>query len=588
MAFGMFGLARELPRLREISSVLIRHGLGDIVRGAGVSTLLERAGQVLQWGQAAEVADLEPQQRARLALEELGPTFVKLGQILSTREDLLPPAWTEELNKLFSAAAPVPFDDLLPQIEQALGRSPFEVFASLDREPYAAASIAQIHRATLASGTPVILKIRRPGIAAKVDADLRILEHIAHLAEREAPETRRYRPVDVVGQLRRSLERELDLAVEARNTERFARNFADDLDVLVPRVYWEWTSSSMNVQEHIDGIRGDDLAAIDKAGFDRKILAARGCDAMLKMILVDGFFQADPHPGNLICLPGHRIAMIDFGMVGRLSSTRRSQVVDLLAGFVRQDEETMLEVLLDWRDNDAVNEARLRADLGELALDFSDAQLKDIRIGTLLHRLSAILREHSIVLPPDLALLSKALITLEGFGRHYDPEFRLVDRAEPFLNRALSERYQPVDAWRRGKATLGDFLRLAAFVTGRSCPAGQGRAPWPHPGRPRPQAPRRLRGSPEQCGRPCNHRHHDGVAGDRIVDRHDGNGRADPLWRIAAHVLRACRLSHCIREQPLDYLFYLALQTTIRPSLSVPARFWRAYWQPKNAAMRRP
>jgi ubiquinone biosynthesis protein len=464
MVFGVFGVARELPRLREISSVLIRYGFGDIVRGAGISTLLERAGQVLQWGQAAEFAGLEPQQRARLALEQLGPTFVKLGQILSTREDLLPPAWTEELNKLFSKVAPVPFDDLLPQIESALGRSPFEVFASLDREPYAAASIAQIHRATLPSGTPVILKIRRPGIAAKVDADLRILEHLAHLAEREASETRRYRPVEVVGQLRRSLERELDLAVEARATERFARNFADDLDVLVPRVYWEWTSSSMNVQEHIEGIRGDDLAAIDKAGLDRKALAARASDAMLKMILVDGFFQADPHPGNLMCLPGNRVAMIDFGMVGRLSSARRSQIVDLLAGFVRQDEEPMLEVLLEWRDNDAVNEARLAADLGELALDFSEAQLKDLKVGTLLHRLSAILREHSIVLPPDLALLFKALITLEGFGRHYDPEFRLVDRAEPFLNHALSERYQPADAWRRGKAAFGDLLRLVTSL----------------------------------------------------------------------------------------------------------------------------
>jgi ubiquinone biosynthesis protein len=184
------------------------------------------------------------------------------------------------------------------------------------------------------------------------------------------------------------------------------------------------------------------------------------------MILVDGFFQADPHPGNLMCLTGNRVAMIDFGMVGRLSSARRRQIVDLLAGFVRQDEETMLEVLLDWRDNDAVNEARLAADLGELALDFSDAQLKDLRVGALLHRLSAILRQHSIVLPPDLALLFKALITLEGFGRHYDPEFRLVERAEPFLNRALSERYQPADTLRRGKAALSDFLRLATSLPG--------------------------------------------------------------------------------------------------------------------------
>jgi ubiquinone biosynthesis protein len=384
--------------------------------------------------------------------------------MLSTREDLLPSTWTDELNRLYSQVAPVPFDDLLPQIEQALGRSPVEVFANLEREPYAAASIAQIHRATLASGTPVILKIRRPGIAPKVAADLRILEHLARLAEQEIPEVRRYRPVDVVGQLRRSLERELDLAVEARNTERFARNFAGDLDVLVPRVFWEWTSSSMNVQEHIEGIRGDDLAAIDNTGLDRKAIAARGVDAMLKMILVDGFFQADPHPGNVMCLPGNRIALIDFGMVGRLSPARRSQMVDLLAGFVRHDEETMLEVLLDWRGNEAVNEARLAADLGELAFDYSDAQLKDLKIGTLLHRVSTILREHSIVLPADLALLFKALITLEGFGRQYDPEFRLVDRVEPFLNRAMSERYQPVDALRRGQATLNDFLGLVASM----------------------------------------------------------------------------------------------------------------------------
>jgi ubiquinone biosynthesis protein len=264
--------------------------------------------------------------------------------------------------------------------------------------------------------------------------------------------------------LRRSLERELDLAVEARNAERFARNFAGDADVLVPRVYWEWTSSSMNVQEHIDGIRGDNLVAIDNAGLDRKVLGARGVDTLLKMILVDGFFQADPHPGNVMCLPGNRIVLIDFGMVGRLSPARRRQLVDLLAGFVHHDEETMLEVLLDWRGHDAVNETRLAADLGELALDYSDAQLKDLRIGTLLHRVSAILREHAIVLPADLALLFKALITLEGFGRQYDPQFRLIDRVEPFLRRAMAERYQPAEVLRRGQATLNDFVGLIASI----------------------------------------------------------------------------------------------------------------------------
>src|SRR5262247_1653239 len=464
MVSGVLSTARELPRLREISMVFVRHGLGDLVRRAGIATLLDHAGHVLQWGEASEIAHLEPQQRARLAFEQLGPTFVKLGQMLSTREDLLPPAWTTELARLHSDVAPIPFDDLLPQIEQALGRSPCDVFAHVEREPHAAASIAQIHRAKLASGTPVVLKIRRPGVEAKIDADLSILDHLAHVIEREIPEVRRYRPVQVVGQLRQSLERELDLAVEARNTERFARSFADDLDILVPRVYWEWTSSTMNVQEHIEGIRGSDLAAIDNAGLDRKALAARGVDAVLKMILVDGFFHADPHPGNVMCLPGNRIALIDFGMVGRLSPARRGQLVNLLAGFVHHDEEAMLEVLLDWRGSDSVNEARLAADLGELAVDYSDAQLKDLKIGALLHRVSAILREHSIVLPADLTLLFKALITLEGLGHQYDPEFRLIERVKPFIDGAMRERYRPVETARRAQETLSDLFGLVTSM----------------------------------------------------------------------------------------------------------------------------
>ena len=464
MVSGLFSTARELPRLREISSVFVRHGLGDLVRRAGIATLLEHAGHVLQWREANEIAPLAPQQRARLAFEQLGPTFVKLGQMLSTREDLLPPLWTTELAQLHSHVPPVPFDDLLPQIEQALGRSPFEVFGNLEREPYAAGSIAQVHRAKLASGTPVILKIRRPGIEAKIDADLRIIEHVAHLVEHEIPEVRRYRPVEIVGQLRGSLERELDLAVEARNTERFARNFADDLDILVPRVYWEWTSSAMNVQEHIEGIRGNDLVAIDNAGLDRKALAARGADAVLKMILVDGFFHADPHPGNVMYLPGNRIALIDFGMVGRLSPVRRRQIVDLLAGLARHDEETMLEVLLDWRGDDFMDEARLATDLGEFAFDYADMQLKDLKIGVLLRRVASILREHSIVLPVDLTLMFKALISLEGLGRQYDPEFRLIERAKPFLDSAVRERYQPAEAARRTQETLSDFFGLVTSM----------------------------------------------------------------------------------------------------------------------------
>jgi ubiquinone biosynthesis protein len=464
MIWGTHGAAGDLSRLREISSVLIRHGLGDLVRRTGLATTLERAGQILHWGEVGKLAEIEPQERFRRSLEELGPTFVKLGQVLSTRPDLLSPSWIAELERLHSDVAPISFDEILPQIEKALGRSPFEVFAEVEREPHAAASIAQVHRAKLPSGALVALKIRRPGISAKIAADLRLLDHLANLIEHEMSEARRYAPVQVVAQFRRSLERELDLAVEARHVDRFARNFADDPHILIPKVYWDFTSSLMNVQEYVAGIRGTDLPAITAADLDRKVLAARGADAVLKMILVDGFFHADPHPGNVLYLPGNRIALIDFGMVGRLSALRRSQIVDLLAGIVGQDDQAMLDVLLDWTGEHGVDEARLAADVGELAFDFADTELKDLRISALLQRVAALLREHAILLPADLTLMFKALISLEGLGRQYDPKFRLVDRVRPFLDRALSERYQPVVALRRGQATLANTFDLLTAV----------------------------------------------------------------------------------------------------------------------------
>ena len=464
MIWGLRPARGDLARLREISSVLIRHGLGDLVRRTGLATALERAGEFLHWTELAKTADLEPQQRIRHALEDLGPTFVKLGQVLSTRPDLLAPSWVAELERLHSDVQPVAFDALLPHMEQTLGRSPFEVFAHVRTEPHAAASIAQVHRATLANGAEVVLKVRRPGIAAKIESDLRLLNHVAHLVESELPEARRYAPVKIVDEFRRSLERELDLAVEARNVERFARNFADDPNILVPKVYSHWTSNVMNVQEYVEGVRGNDPKTMAAAGLDGKILAARGADAVLKMILVDGLFHADPHPGNVLYLPGNRIALIDFGMVGRLTPLRRSQIVDLLAGIVRQDNEAMLEVLLDWTGVHDVNEVALAADAGELAFDFADVELKDISIAMLLQRVTALLREHAIQLPPDLTMMFKALITLEGLGRQYDPEFRLVERVRPFVDQALSQRYQPVQALRTGQATLANVLNLVTSV----------------------------------------------------------------------------------------------------------------------------
>jgi ubiquinone biosynthesis protein len=458
------GIMRELPRLHEIAAVFIRHGLGDFVRRIGIAGVLERAGQILHFGTAAESVQLDQATRLRLALEELGPTFVKLGQVMATRVDLFPPRWIEELEKLHAEVPPVPFEVLLPELERVLGRSPFEVFRDIETRAHAAASIAQVHRAKLDDGTPVVLKVRRPGVREKIETDLRLLRRIAELIEAEIPEARRYRPAEIALQFARTLEREADFATETRNIERFAKNFAADPHLVIPRIFPQWTSDLLLVQEHVEGVPATDLAAVVAAGLDRRLLAARGVEAFLKMILVDGFFHADPHPGNVFYLPGNRIVVIDFGMVGRLSPQRRRQVIDLLAGIARMAEEPMLEVLLDWAGEAYVDEAKLAADVNELVFDFEGVPLKDIRIGAAIRQFAAIVREHSIVLPSDLSLMFKTLITLEGLGRQYDPDFHIVQHLTPLVKRALAERSAPRELVRRGRGAVEEFLGVAASV----------------------------------------------------------------------------------------------------------------------------
>jgi ubiquinone biosynthesis protein len=459
------GIMRELPRLHEIAAVFIRHGLGDFVQRIGIAGVLERAGQMLHFGAAGgESAKLDQAVRVRLALEELGPTFVKLGQVMATRVDLFPPRWIEELEKLHAAAPPVPFEALLPELERALGRSPFDLFRDIDTRAHAAASIAQVHRAKLADGTPVVLKVRRPGVREKIDTDLRLLRRVSELVEAEIPEARRYRPAEIAAQFARSLEREVDFATETRNVERFAKNFEGDPHVVIPRVFPEWTSDCLLVQEHVEAIPATDPAAVEAAGLDRKLLAQRGVEAFLKMILVDGFFHADPHPGNVFYLPGNRLVVIDFGMVGRLSPQRRRQVIDLLAGLARMADEPMLEVLLDWAGEAYVDEAKLAADVNELVFEFEGVPLKDIRIGAAIRQFAAIVRSHSIVLPADLSLMFKTLITLEGLGRQYDPEFHFVRQLTPLVKRALAERSQPAELLRRGRRAVDEFFDVAASV----------------------------------------------------------------------------------------------------------------------------
>jgi len=457
-----FNAARDFGRLHDIASVLIRYGFGDVVRRLGMSSILEKAGKVLHWKDAEQFAHMEPPQRICRALEDLGPSFVKLGQILATRVDLFAPEWVDEFEKLQDQVPPRSFDELRAQLEEDLGRPPEEVFDNLDTEALAAASIAQVHRARLGDGTEVILKIRYPGIRPVVEADLRLLTRFAELAEQEMSELKRFHPQELVRQFSRSLRRELDLASESRSAERFAKNFSDDPYIIIPKVYWQWTCERLNVQEYIKGIPGRNLAALETAGFDRKRLARRGAEAVLKMVVSDGFFHADPHPGNVYYLPDNRIAFVDFGMVGRLSEKRRYQVVDLLAGLVEQHAAKVTEVLLEWAGETQLDEEALTADIDAFIDQYHSVPLKQLYLSAILTDLTRLLRDHTLSLPPDLALLIKAFVTLEGLGQQLDPDFVMVEVAEPFLTRALLARYTPAALAKRGWRSFATLIDVVS------------------------------------------------------------------------------------------------------------------------------
>ncbi len=462
MLIETLGAARDLGRLHEIASVFVRHGLGDLVRRLGLADALERAGQVLNREHAADLARLEPPVQVRLALEELGPAFVKLGQVLAGRADLLGPAWIAELQRLHSRVPAVPFEALRPQLREDLGGEPEDIFAHFDPEPLAGASIAQVHRATLKDGTEVVVKVRRPGIQDVVEADLRLLERLAVMAEDELPQLRPYRPRQLVREFARSLRRELDLAAECRSAERVATNLAALGFVAIPRVHWAHTGPRVNVQDRVQGISGEDLAQVDASGLDRQLLARRGAQAVLKMIVEDGFFHADPHPGNVFYLPDNRLAFIDFGMVGRLTQRRRDELLRLLLGLVQREPQAVADVLLDWTGNDhGAHLTQLETEIETFVDQYHGTPLAQLSLAGMLTDVTTILREHRLALPADLALLIKAFVSLESMGRGLDPGFHMATEALPLLRGVVRARWQPRAIGQRAWKALGRGLALA-------------------------------------------------------------------------------------------------------------------------------
>ena len=400
--------------------------------------------------------------RFRRMLEHLGPTFVKFGQVLATRSDLLEPAWIQALESLHNHVPAVAWPRIEEQLTEDLGAAPDEVFASIGHEALAAASIAQVHKAVLHDGTTVVVKIRRPGIRPRIDADLRLLTRFAQALESHSPAARLFRPVEMVREFRTSLAQELDLAAEARNADRMAARFAGS-GIVVPRIFWDYTCERVNVQECVVGIPIGNVDALRCAGLDPARLASTGAQAVLQMVLKDGFFHADPHPGNVFALPGNRLALIDYGMVGRLTVKRRREVVDLLAGLVRHDAAAVVEVLANWVEIDGETDMQaLERDVEAFVDRYHGVPLGTLPFGRMLLDVSALVRAHRLALPSDLALVIKVCVTLEGLGRQLDPSFDMAREATPFLLAAIRERYSLRSLQRLAGSSALEALRIGA------------------------------------------------------------------------------------------------------------------------------
>ena len=407
---------RDRKRLAEISGVAARFGLGAVLARLGLGRGLG--------GGADDAACPEPlARRTRMALEALGPTFIKLGQILSTRSDLLPPDWITEFEQLQSGGATLDFDILRPEVEAALGGPPEQVFARFDVAPLAAASIAQVHRAALHDGTEVVVKIRRPGVRPRVEADLRLIAELARRAEQASAEIARYRPCALIAQLSDAMLDELDFTTEGRNTDRFAADFAHNADVVIPAVHWAHTTDTVLVQDFLDGVAPTDAQRLKAAGVDPHRLARVGAEAVLDMVLVNGRFHADPHPGNLRALAGDRVGLLDFGMVGTVSPRRRAELINFVQALAGGDAQRMAEVLADWTEGADVPSDSLTAGAERLIARHGQGQ---IDLPVIVADLMALMRQERVAAPPDLMLILKALVTIEGVLSRVDPDFDLV------------------------------------------------------------------------------------------------------------------------------------------------------------------
>jgi ubiquinone biosynthesis protein len=458
---------RHAQRYFQILEVLARHGMADVIHELRLDSLLERGKALVTGGAPPEVLGLTRAERLRRVMEELGPTFVKLGQVLSTRPDLIPPEWAEEFKKLQDDVPAVPYEQIRALLDQEFEDGVGTVFSTISKKPLAAASIAQVHRARLRGGPRIVIKVLRPGIREVTATDMEILRTLAEFAESHFSNLG-YSPTEVVSVFADELAREVDLAHEGRATDRLRAFFDDDDQIVFPKVYWEATTRNVLALEEIRGTLLSRLKPDDLPPEERRRLVENGARAVLRQTLEFGYFHADPHPGNLIALPEGRIAFIDCGMTGQLDARTTRQLANLVSGVATGDADSVIGVIADFGDvgPEKIEDRAFRADVHALVSHFDGAKLEHLDIGALLREFFDKLRAHSIRCPADLVLLIKALTTMESVGRDLDPTFEMVGFARPHLERLVSRRYSLSAIRDRFRKSMMRYAELAEDLPG--------------------------------------------------------------------------------------------------------------------------
>ncbi len=435
---------RHLNRYRQILGILIKYGLDNLVERLSSDQYIETMLKMVPSKRRERLETLSTAQRTRMAFEEMGPTFIKFGQILSTHPGFIPVEFIDELSKLQDEVPPFPYVEVKRIIEAELGAPPSELYEYIDETPLASASIGQVHRAALKGEGEVAVKIKRPDIDKKIEVDLEIMLHLSTLMERNIEEIAALRPVKLVEEFARTIEKEIDYTIESTNMERFSRQYMDDPTVYVPKIYRDTSTASVLTMEFIDGIKVSQIDKLDDSGLDRKEITRRGVDLILKMIFDNGFFHADPHPGNIFVLPENIICLVDFGMVGSVDRYTREVFIDLVDSIVNRNPSVATKVLLKLTTYDEEPDIRtLEKGIGDFMGQHLYKPLKDIEIGKLLQGLLELAFRFRLRILPDIFLMIKALGTVEGIACQLDPEFDLIAAATPFIKRIKINRFHP-------------------------------------------------------------------------------------------------------------------------------------------------